>query len=135
MEILASYVGALAVFIVVEAVWIRNVTRPIFERNIGDIMLPDPHFGAALAFFLIYQAGLIYFAVLPAAEAGSWLIAAIHGALLGIIAYGTYETTNLATLKGWTLHMAIVDVAWGAAVSAFVAVAGYFILMLPIWGA
>jgi len=127
MEYLISYMAALVLFILVDLVWIKMVMRPIFERSVGSIMLPDPHLGAALVFFVLYQAGLLYFAVMPAAAAGSWSIATIHGALLGIIAYGTYETTNLATLKGWTLKMAFVDVGWGATLSAIVATIGYFV--------
>lgn len=128
MEYLLSYLAALVLFILIDLVWIKMIMRPIFERSIGSIMLPDPHMGAALAFFVLYQAGLLYFAVIPAAEAGSWTIAALHGGLLGIIAYGTYETTNLATLKGWTLKMAIVDVGWGASLSAIIATVGFFVL-------
>lgn len=128
MEYLASYFAALVLFVVIDLVWIKMVMRPVFERSIGSIMLPDPHMGAALSFFVLYIAGVTYFAVIPAADAGSWTIAAIHGALLGVIAYGTYETTNLATLKGWTLKMAIIDVAWGAGLSALVATAGFFVL-------
>lgn len=128
MEYLLSYIAALVLFILIDLVWIKMIMRPIFERSIGSIMLPDPHMGAALAFFVLYQAGLLYFAVIPAAEAGSWTIAALHGGLLGIIAYGTYETTNLATLKGWTLKMAIVDVGWGASLSAIIATVGFFVL-------
>lgn len=127
MEFLASYIVVLVVFTAIDLVWIKMIMRPIFERNIGSMMLPDPHIGAALAFFVLYQAGLIYFAVLPAVELGSWTLATLHGALLGMIAYGTYEMTNLSTLKGWTLQMAIVDVAWGATLSALAATIGYFV--------
>lgn len=128
MEYAAAYFASLLLFLVIDIAWIKTVMRPIFERSLGDILLPDPHLGAALAFFLLYQAGLLYFAVVPAAEAGSWSLAAMHGALLAIIAYGTYETTNLATLRGWTLKMAAIDIAWGCTISAVSAVAGYFVL-------
>ena len=128
MEYLLSYLAALVLFIAIDLVWIKAVMRPIFERSVGGMMLPDPHMGAALAFFVLYQAGLLYFAVIPAAEAGSWIVAAGHGALLGLIAYGSYETTNLATLKGWTVKMAFVDISWGVTLSAVIATVGYFVL-------
>ncbi|MEM6661306.1 MAG: DUF2177 family protein [Pseudomonadota bacterium] len=128
MEYLISYVAALVLFILIDLIWIKTVMRPIFERSIGSIMLPDPHMGAALAFFVLYQAGLLYFAVIPAVEAEAWTTAAVHGALLGIIAYGTYETTNLATIKGWTMRMAFVDVAWGSTLSALISTVAFFVL-------
>ncbi|MEM7177417.1 MAG: DUF2177 family protein [Pseudomonadota bacterium] len=128
MEYAAAYLASLLLFLIIDLAWIKTVMRPIFERSLGDFLLPDPHIGAALAFFLLYQAGLLYFAVIPAVAAESWSLAALHGVLLAIIAYGTYETTNLATLRGWTLKMAAIDVAWGCTISAISAVAGYFVL-------
>lgn len=127
MEYLLTYFAALVFFIAIDLVWIKMVMRPVFERSVGSIMLPDPHMGTALVFFVLYQAGLLYFAVIPAAESGNWAVAALHGALIGTLAYGTYETTNLATIKGWTLQMAIIDVTWGAVLSSIVATIGYFI--------
>lgn len=127
MEYLGAFLASFALFLVIDLVWIKTVMRPIFERSLGSFLLPDPHMGAALAFFVLYQAGLLYFAVLPGVEAGSWAIAALHGALLGLIAYGTYETTNLATLRGWTVKMAAIDVAWGCCLSALTATAGYMV--------
>ncbi|MEM7055980.1 MAG: DUF2177 family protein [Pseudomonadota bacterium] len=127
MEYLASYLATLALFLVIDLLWIKSVMRPIFVRSIGTIMLDDPKMGAALVFFVLYVAGLVFFAVTPAIASQSWVVAALHGALLGCIAYGTYETTNLATLKGWTMHMAVIDVAWGAGLSALASVAGFFV--------
>lgn len=127
MEYVAAYFASLLLFLAIDIVWIKNVMRPIFERSLGQFLLPDPLLGPALAFFVLYQAGLLYFAVLPAVAAGTWTIAALHGGLLGLIAYGTYETTNLATLRGWTMRMATIDVIWGCGLSAVSATAGFFV--------
>ena len=47
-------------------------------------------------------------------------------ALFGLLAYVTYELTNLATLKGWSTQIALIDVAWGAALSGVTGAVGYF---------
>lgn len=120
-----SYAVALTVFLAIDVVWIRNVMQPLFERNIGPFLLDTPRLGAAAAFYAFYIAGVIYFAVSPAAAAGSWRIAAAHGAFIGFLAYGAYEATNLATLKGWTYEMALVDVLWGMSLTSVAAIAGY----------
>ena len=127
MEYAGTYIATLILFLLIDLVWIKSVMRPIFERHVGSIMLEEPRMGAALAFFVLYLAGLVVFAIVPAAEAGSWTKAALFGGFLGVIAYGTYETTNFSTLKGWTMKMLIIDIAWGASLSAMVAVAGFFI--------
>ena len=128
MEFVASYLASLILFLIIDVLWIKTVMRPIFERSIGSIMLEDPRMGPAAAFFLVYLAGVTFFAVVPAVEVGSWTVAALHGMFLGIIAYGTYDATNFATLKGWTLKMSAIDTAWGGFISAIAATAGYFVV-------
>lgn len=130
MELIAAYVAALVLFLVLDLVWIKSVMRPIFEQDIGDYMLEEPRLVPAVAFFLLYLAGLFYLAVLPAVEAGTWLVAAVDGALIGAIAYGTYEMTNLATLRRWTPRMLAIDTGWGCFSSAVTSVAGYYIYAL-----
>jgi uncharacterized membrane protein len=127
MEYIVSFAVSLVVFLVIDLVWIKSVMRPIFERSVGMLMLPEPRMGAAMAFFLLYLGGLFFFAVAPAVDAQSWTIAALHGGLLGVIAYGTYETTNFSTLKGWTIKMLVIDIVWGAFLSAVVATVGFFV--------
>ena len=81
---------------------------------------------AALAVFIgiaVYALGLMLFAVLPGEQGASWLKVAGKGALFGFFAYATYDLTNLATLKGWSARMAVVDTAWGMVVSAAAAAA------------
>ena len=69
--------------------------------------------------------GLVIFAIAPALKDTAWQTAALYGALFGVFAYGTYELTNYATLKDWPFAMVAVDLAWGTALSAIAATAGY----------
>jgi len=112
---IATYAAALAVFLIADAIWLTAVMKPVFERNVGDLMLASPRLGPAAVFYALYVAGILYFATWPAASAGSWRVAAANGALLGFLAYGTYEATNLATLRGWTYGMLAIDLTWPAA--------------------
>ena len=125
MNYLIGYVAALIVFLSVDVVWIKSVMQPIFERNVGAILLDEPRFGAAAGFYALYVAGIFYFAVAPAVTSETWRIAALNGAILGFLAYGTYEATNLATLKGWSVEMLTVDVAWGTSLTALTAIVGF----------
>ena len=125
MTYAVSYVAALLVFLSIDIIWIRAVMRPLFERNLGEILLETPRLGTAGAFYALYVAGIVYFAVAPAIASVSWRTAAVNGAIIGFLAYGTYEATNLATLKGWTYEMLGIDLAWGVFLTAATAVAGY----------
>lgn len=116
------YAITLVIFLGVDAVWLTKVAGPMFRRQLGAIMLEDPKFGVAAAFYAFYCVGIVYFAAAPAA--GDPLAAFGHGAMLGLVAYGTYEATNLSTLKGWTPKLALIDTAWGAGLTGVAAAAG-----------
>jgi uncharacterized membrane protein len=87
---------------------------------------------AAVVFYLFYVAGIVGFAILPALNANSWVWALVAGVALGLIAYGTYDFTNLATLKNWSWKVTVVDLIWGGAVTGAAAVAGYFAAKLTV---
>jgi len=76
-------------------------------------------------FYVLYVFGVVVFAVLPAMSQQSWMTAVLLGALFGFIAYGTYDLTNLATLEGWPVIVSVVDMIWGAVLTATVALSGY----------
>ena len=80
-----------------------------------------------IIFYLIFIVGLVVFVISPALEKGSWISALSLGALFGLVCYATYDLTNLAVAKDWPLLVTIVDLIWGAALSALVSVITYFI--------
>ncbi|MBX3507933.1 DUF2177 family protein [Parvibaculum sp.] len=117
-----AYVATAFVFLAIDYVWLAFIAKDFYARSIGHLMRDVPDLGAAAGFYLIYVAGVVFFAVLPAE---SWKGAVFRGALLGLLAYGTYDMTNLATLKGWPWKMAAVDMAWGTFLTATAALGGY----------
>jgi uncharacterized membrane protein len=125
MTYVIAYVSTAVVFFALDYLWLTRVAIGFYRQNIGELLLATPNFAPAGIFYLFYVIGLVYFAVMPALTANSVVTALLHGALLGLLAYGTYDMTNLATLKGWSLSVSIVDMAWGAVLSATAAAAGY----------
>ncbi|QLF68973.1 DUF2177 family protein [Peteryoungia desertarenae] len=128
MNYVIAYVSTAVVFFGIDYVWLTRIAIGFYRRHIGDLLLATPNFAAAGAFYLFYVAGIVYFAVMPAVNAGTIVTALVNGALLGLLAYGTYDMTNLATLKGWSLTVSIVDMAWGAVLTATAAAAGYYVV-------
>lgn len=111
------YIAVLVPFLAIDALWLMKVAGPMFRRRLGAIMLEDPRMGVAAGFYALYCLGVVHFVAAPAD--GDVLRALINGALFGFFCYGTYEATNLATLKGWTWSLALTDTAWGAALTGF----------------
>jgi uncharacterized membrane protein len=125
MALVATYAITLVAFLAIDAVGIKFMIYPLFARHVPELLRADMLLGVAAGFYLVYVAGLLYFAVLPAVRAESLGLAVLNGALLGLLAYGTYEMTNMATLEGWAWQMVAVDVAWGVSLGALTAAIGY----------
>jgi uncharacterized membrane protein len=126
MTYVVAYVATTIAFLGLDFLWLGKIATGFYRSRIGELMLSQPNFVAAGIFYLFYIAGIVYFAVQPAMVSGSWTTAAVAGAILGFIAYGTYDMTNLATLKNWSPVVSAVDMAWGTVLTSFSAVVGYF---------
>lgn len=124
-SIARAYVGALLAFCVMDAIWLGVVATDFYFDALGDLLRVDPNWPAAALFYLGYIAGVVYFAVLPITPEGGWKAAAKRGALLGLLAYATYDMTNLATLVGWSLKVSLVDMVWGMVITGTAATAGF----------
>ncbi len=127
LQIITLYIVTAFVFLGLDVLMLRNVMRPLFETRLGDQLLADPRFGPAGVFYLFYVAGVLWFVSLPALSEGQPLRALLAGALLGAMAYGTYEFTNYATLRAWDLRMVAVDLTWGAFLTGISAWAGVLV--------
>ncbi len=125
MKLLRAYVVVLVVFAVVDAVWLSLVAAPMFQATLGDMLRATPNIGAIVAFYLIYPAGVLALAVLPAVEKRSLRDALIKGAILGFVAYATFDLTAHAVLNRWTWAIVLPDMAWGTVVTAIAAWAGF----------
>ena len=118
------YIVTAIVFLALDVVMLKKVMYPLFSSNIGPMMLEDLRMGPAAVFHLFYVVGVVWFVSIPALNVGSIAQAFFAGAVLGALAYGTYEFTNFATLKGWTAQMVMVDVIWGAVLTGTSAAVG-----------
>jgi len=121
------YVVSLPVFLVVDFVWLGIVARSFYRSQMGSLMASPIVWWAAILFYLLSVAGIVWFAVMPAIDGGGWTKALLLGAAFGFFTYMTYDLTNLATLRGWPVTLAVVDIAWGTVLCATVATVGYLI--------
>lgn len=124
---LLFYAATALVLFPLDALWLGYVARGFYVSRLGDLMLDQPRFGVAALFYLFYVAGVVWFAILPNLGTGGLMAAALSGAALGFIAYGTYDATNLATLRGYSVSLALVDLVWGMVLTATAAAGGLFI--------
>ncbi len=124
---LKLYLIALPIFLGIDFAWLTLIAKNFYAKQIGYLMAKNPNLLAAIIFYLIFIAGLVFFVITPALEKKTWLNALLAGAFFGLVTYATYDLTNLATVKNWPIIVTVVDLIWGTAVAAIVSVATYFI--------
>lgn len=113
---LAGYAAALLVVGVLDALWLGFIARDFYKRELGALMTDNVRLLPAAVFYLGYPAGLVALALNPLpASIGD---AVLRSALLGLVAYGVYDMTNLATLRNWSVKLSLADMAWGTVVAA-----------------
>jgi uncharacterized membrane protein len=120
------YLICVAVFFAVDLVWLSTATSRIYKPMLGDLLAEQPKLGVAGVFYLLYVVGIVALAVIPGLREGNVVGALWRGALFGLLAYATYDLTNLATIRNWPWQISAIDLVWGTTVNSIVAVAGYF---------
>jgi len=129
MTMLAKYaVGYLATgiaFALIDSIWLRTMYTRLYQPELGPL-LGSLKLGPAVVFYLLYIAGMMWFAVAPALASGRWQTALIQGAVLGCVCYATYDLTNQATLKMWSTKVTLFDIAWGTILTGSASLTGWW---------
>ena len=131
MTLVILYLTTFAIFLGIDFLGLGTVVKPVFDRTIGHLMLENFRVLPAFFFYAFFVAVLLWFVSAPAIAQGHslwWVLG--NAALIGAVAYGTYEFTNLAILKDWTSEMVIIDLIWGTCLTAVSAVGGVWLTRL-----
>ncbi len=118
MTYVTGYVAALLTFLLVDMAWLGTMAPRFYRPTLGDIAISGVNLPPAIVFYALYPVGLLIFATIPALKSGSISTAVVSGALFGFFTYASYDLTNHATLRNWTLQLTLIDVAWGTILAA-----------------
>ena len=122
MTLAILYVSTFAVFLILDGIMLTFVMKPLFMRHIGPLMAEPLRIAPAVLFYAGYIAGLLYLVSLPALKTGAPVL--IPAAIIGAMAYGTYEFTSYAIMRDWHWTMVMTDTLWGTVLTAVSAWAG-----------
>ena len=122
---LKLYVATFITFLAVDMIWLGLVARTFYRENLGFLLAPAPNWIAAVIFYLLFIVGILVFVVLPGLNEDSLRTVLLRAALFGLITYGTYDLTNLATVRDWPVLVTVVDMIWGTVLSVLVGLAGF----------
>ena len=128
MRYVVAYIVTAVVFLGLDALWLSQIALGMYRRELGTLLLDRPNLVVAGLFYLLFVIGIVVLAIVPALNGGGWVTALVAGAVLGLVAYGTYDITNLSTLRNWSLTVTVADLIWGTALTAVSATVGYFVV-------
>lgn len=117
MRLVVAYLTAGMTFAALDAAWLNWAGERLYRAALGDLLAEDFRPSPAITFYVLYIAGLVWFAVRPGLQRGIGS-ATGNGAMLGTLCYMTYDLTNQATLVRWPIHLTLIDIAWGAFATA-----------------
>jgi uncharacterized membrane protein len=124
MSLLVLVVVTGVIFLIADAVMLSTIIKPIFAQHLGETLREGIRPLPAALFYVIYMAGVVWFAGWPALRDGTPATALLNGAILGFVAYGTYELTSWTVMRDWHPSMVAIDMAWGATLTAISAWGG-----------
>ena len=127
MKYFVAYISTTVIFLAIDALWLGIVAKNFYAEQLGDLMAKNIKFHIAAVFYLVYTIGIVVFAIAPALHADRTLLAIGYGALFGFLAYGTYDFTNMATIRDWPTLVSVVDIIWGTCITSFSATLGYLV--------
>ena len=116
--ILATLISAL-VFLIIDVIWLSFSVKSFYRPNIGHLLLETPVMWAAILFYIIYVIGLAVVIIEPSLDYQNTQKFLIKAFMFGLVAYGTYNLTNMATIKGWSPNVVFVDMIWGGSLTTF----------------
>ena len=114
----ATLISAL-IFLIIDVIWLSFSVKSFYRPNIGHLLLETPVMWAAILFYLIYVIGLAVVIIEPSLDYQNTQKFLIKAFMFGLVAYGTYNLTNMATIKGWSPNVVFVDMIWGGTLTAF----------------
>ena len=121
---ICAYFATGIAFALIDSVWLRTMSERLYRVEIGELLADKFRIGPAIIFYLLYILGMMIFAVGPALQNGNWKTALCYGAAFGFFTYMTYDLTNFATLKVWSLKVTVLDIIWGSVLTGLAAAAG-----------
>ena len=123
--VVASLLASL-IFLIIDVIWLSFATKSFYRPLIGELLTDKPIMWAAALFYILYIIGISIVVIQPCINEDSVIKSVYIGFVFGLVAYGTYNLTNMAVLKGWSPTVVFVDMFWGGFLTAFSSSTGLY---------
>ena len=126
-SLILSFIFVSSIFIILDFVWLSITVKSLYKPALGDLLKDKPLMWAAVLFYVIYMIGLTLIILKPALANDSILQAFWTGVVFGVVAYGTYNLTNMATIKNWSSSIIWIDMIWGGLLTGLSSAVGIYL--------
>jgi uncharacterized membrane protein len=127
LKYLLAYVLTFVSFLIIDFIWLTAIAKDLYAKYLFPVIGQHVNLISAGIFYLIYIVGVFVLVIMPSIENGGPVKALVYGAIFGLVAYSTYDLTNLATIKDWPINITIIDLIWGTFVTATTSIIGFYI--------
>ena len=124
--IVATLIASI-IFLIIDVIWLSFATKSFYRPLLGDLISEKPVLWAAGLFYILYMFGMAVIVIQPCIEPSSLIRPLYIGFIFGLVAYGTYNLTNMAVIKNWSATVVFVDMFWGGSLTAISATTGIFL--------
>ena len=125
--LIISFIFVSTIFLIIDVLWLSITVKSLYRPALGSLLKDKPVMWAAVLFYIIYMIGLALIILKPALGNDSILQALWTGCVFGVVAYGTYNLTNMATIKNWSASIVWIDMIWGGLLTGFSSAVGIYL--------
>ena len=125
--LIISFIFVSTIFLIIDVLWLSITVKSLYRPALGDLLKDKPVMWAAVLFYIIYMIGVALIILKPALANDSILQALWTGVVFGVVAYGTYNLTNMATVKNWSANIVWIDMLWGGFLTGFSSAVGIYL--------
>ena len=125
--ILFATLLAALIFLIIDIIWLSFAVKSFYRPNIGHLLLDKPVMWAAAMFYIVYVFGIGVVLIEPSINLDNTFNFLFRAFVFGLVAYGTYNLTNMATVKDWSPSVVFVDMIWGGSLTAISSYSGIFL--------
>ena len=125
--LIISFIFVSTIFLIIDVLWLSITVKSLYRPALGDLLKDKPVMWAAVLFYIIYMIGVALIILKPALANDSILQALWTGVVFGVVAYGTYNLTNMATVKNWSASIVWIDMLWGGFLTGFSSAVGIYL--------
>lgn len=123
---LKQIVVAAVTMLILDGLWLGVIANRFYFESLRSLVRAkgdtfDVNYLAAGAVYVLMVLGFMLF-IAPSLQKWTYLETVVQSALLGLVVYGVYDFTNLATLRDWSILVTFVDMIWGSFLFATTAV-------------